>query len=249
MKKIDYNLGSGITAFSTLRGNIVDWREPYDGFNVCHYCGASDSKVEQCRRELLELPTLSCKRLIIPDQTHSTNVAIVRHANDTLLYGGVDALVTDCPDVVLCINTADCVPILIADPKAGIVAAVHSGWRGTVGLIAAKAVEAMLSLGASPQNIKAVFGPSICANCFEVGEEVADIFRKTFHNVECVISHPGQKSHVDLHKAITATLINRGLETENIIAPQLCSHCNPNEWFSARRLGIRSGRTLSAIAL
>ena len=92
-------------------------------------------------------------------------------------------------------------------------------------------------------------GPCICPDCFEVGEEVASIFKKEFPFVSGIVMSGPVKPHVDLPEAIRVTLIEAGLPTGYITMPPACSHCNPALYFSARRLGIKSGRTLTAAKL
>lgn len=243
---IDYPLTEGITAFSTLRGTN-DVTNPYNGFNVCHYTGDDQSHIDTCRELLCKRLNISPDRLIIPRQTHSSHIAVI-DSYDLPPLDDTDGMVTNVKGLALCINTADCVPVLMADATAGIIAAVHSGWRGTVAGIAGKAVSGMVRMGAVPHRIKAVMGPSICTGCFEVGHEVAQIFNDTFPGIQTV-DNSHLKPHIDLSAAIRATLYDVGVEPENISGPPACSMCNHSDYFSARRLGIKSGRTLSVIML
>lgn len=248
LDRLDYNLGTYVTAFSTRRGG-VNTLDSYSSFNACDYTGDSHAHIADCRRSILSLPGIV--KAIYPRQTHSTNVvtiaddAYIPDANDT------DALVTNRPGVALCINTADCVPVLMADPVARVIAAAHSGWRGTVGHIAVKALDAMIALGARPENVSVVMGPSICADCFEVGDEVANLFGKEWPtHAGDIISRLGSKAHIDLRRAICIDLESRGVPPSAIDTSSApCSMHNDKEWFSARRLGTLSGRTLSLIHL
>lgn len=246
LETLNYRTTLGITAFSTMR-SADDLALPYSGFNACHYTGDTADHISRCRLRLCRHLGISPAQLIIPRQTHSDRVAVI----DSLPVSpeaieGVDALVTALPDVALAINTADCVPVLLYDADAGVIAAVHSGWRGTDMRIAAKAVAAMTRLGAAPQHIHAVMGPSICPDCFEVGEEVALHFREGYTQAT-VIDKPGQRPHINLGEAIRSTLTDCGLRPESITLPSACSKCHPEHFFSARHLGINSGRTLSVI--
>lgn len=237
-----YRLGRGIRAFSVQRG-CDDCRDPYDGFNVCHYTGDDPRHVAACRRNLSRV--VGGIPLIIPRQTHSLNVLTV----DTTTPDNpvdVDALVTALPEIALVVNTADCVPLLMADDRAGIIAATHSGWKGTVGRIAELTVERMAALGADRSNIRAAIGPSICTDCFEVGEEVAAKF--TAAGMTAVVARGDyEKPHVDLVAAVALTLIESGVKRENILLSGECSRCEPSRWFSARYLSVDSGRTASVI--
>lgn len=246
IRTIDLSTDSRITAFSTFR-DADDPSGTYSGFNACHYTGDSPEHIDKCRIALCRMLGIDRRHLIIPRQTHSCNVAVIDSipTYETALHG-VDALVTRLPDTALCINTADCVPVLLYDPEAGVIAAAHSGWRGTVARIAAKTVDVMTILGAAAERIRAVMGPSICQRCFEVGEEVAARFRDTFP-ATVVDDREGCRPHIDLGAAIRDTLIESGLVAGNISLPTACSRCHPADFFSARCHGIDSGRTLSVI--
>ncbi len=232
-----------ILAFSTERGVGIDAGSPYSGFSICSYTGDTPEHVQECRLALLDYLEIDRSRLFVPRQTHSVNIMVVDEGFAGSL-AGVDGLVTSARGVALAINTADCVPVLLADPEAGVIGAAHSGWRGTVGGIAARCVGRMVALGADPSRISVWMGPSICCDCFEVGEEVAEQFSVFPH---AVVSCPGAKPHIDLGVAIMQSLTDAGVKMENISLPPACSFCNPDRFFSARRLGIASGRTLSVI--
>lgn len=237
----------GVRAFSTTRG-CLDPAAPHDGFSVCDYVEGFDAvAVAGCRDRLAGEFGLRREALVVPRQTHSVRVAVV--GADMASDGGagpeVDALVTADPGVILCINTADCAPVLFVDPKARIAGACHSGWRGTVGNIAVATVEAMVGLGADPASVLVAFGPMICGNCFEVGREVASLFDPA----DVMESSSGGRPHVDLHGAICRRLLEAGILREHMASPIACPMCEPGRFFSARRLGVASGRTATAIAL
>ena len=243
---IDINTHLGrIRAFSTQR-DAADWSSPYSGFNVCHYTADKPAHIAECRRRMAAELNLPVENLIIPRQTHSANIAVVDSMPiDNAALENIDGIVTSQSDIALCINTADCVPVILVDPESGIIGTVHSGWRGTVERISARAVEAMVRLGATPTNIIAAMGPSICPDCFEVGEEVALKFHQEFGHTTVIPRTP--RPHVDLPRAITLTLTDAGLQPTNIHLPPACSHCHPNTYFSARRQSPASGRTLTLI--
>lgn len=238
----------GAVAFSTLR-NCRDADDPYDGFSACHYTGAPETEVKAAREMLATRLGVVPSHLIIPRQTHSLNIATIDDDFDFSQLEDTDGVVTRRKDVALCINTADCVPVVLCDPIAGVIGAVHSGWRGTVGRIAARAVEAMCSIGALPQHIHAAMGPCICSGCYEVGPEVAEKFHREFPFYPGIVLTGTQKPHIDLAEAIRDTLIDAGVATGNIGMPPACSKCNPRDYFSARALGVSSGRTLTALRL
>lgn len=249
IEKIELFNTDRVTAFSTFRSAETPELN-YDGFSICHYTGDSPAHFNACRNALSNELGISKDCLVIPRQTHSSHIAIIDRipVEDTACLEETDALVTCLHKVALCINTADCVPIVMTDERTGIIAAVHSGWRGTVSGIAAKTVGKMIALGASIDNIKVAMGPSICPGCFEVGNEVAEIFEKEFPGSGCV-NRDLNKPHIDLSAAIRHQLGKAGIHRENISQPPLCSHCNPDTLFSARKQGIDSGRTATVIML
>ncbi len=212
---------AGVSAFSTLAG-----------FNVCDYAGADPAQVAADRRKLLALPGV--EEIFMPRQTHSVNVATPGED-----LQGVDALVTNRPGQLLCINTADCLPLLLFDAEARVIGAAHCGWRGTVGGIARATMQKMSELGARPERTCAIVGPHICPECFEVGPEVAEQFPP-----QAVISRPGVKPHVSLLMAVKLQL--PGVRFLN---SPLCS-MHDSRFYSVRRQDRELPfRTLSAILL
>lgn len=203
-------------------------------FNICTYTGAAVGEDDMAGLE--RLTGIERSRMVFPRQTHSANVAVI----DRLPCGELDetdSVVTNLPGVLIGVNTADCAPLLMADVRAGVIAACHCGWRGTVARIAAKTLDAMLALGAHRQDIRAVVGPHICAGCFEVGEEVAGQFP-----TKAIVRVGGCRPRVDLFKAIALQL--PGVE---VVDSGLCSK-EDERFFSVRRQGYGElRRTLSAI--
>lgn len=247
MQSLDF--GRGIVAFNTTRGYDVDMNNPYAGFNACHYIDDEIAHVKHCRQSLCEYLNIPNCNLIIPRQTHSLNVAVIDTVPcDILNLNDIDALVTNQRRVALAVNTADCVPILLADMKNKVVAAVHSGWRGTIGHIICKTINKMIEIGADVKNIKAMIAPCICVDCFEVGNEVSSIFEKEYPEMDVVVK-TSYKNHVDLVKACYIDMMKIGIEAHNVTMPIDCTRCNPHKYFSARHYGIKSGRMLSLIML
>lgn len=220
----------------------------YGEFNACHYVGDAPEHVARSRSRLAMELGIAPECMVIPRQTHSLNVAVV---NDTGCdYNEVDAMVTNRHGVALCVNTADCLPVVMADVVHGVVGIAHSGWRGTVGRIAARTLEAMVSIGADPQSVDVLIGAHICAGCFEVGDEVAERFADEFPDCEGTILLRGYaKPHIDLSAAVRRTLIEAGVSESRVNECGICSKCGDVPLFSARRDGIASGRTLTAVML
>ncbi len=247
----------GIRVVQTLRGE-VDARNAYSQWNLCDYTGDDALRVLDARLQFCRQLGVDLDHLVMPRQTHSTNVLVIDgdfseasiETQDTMLEG-VDALVTKLQGVCIGVNTADCVPIALAAPDCGIIAIAHAGWRGTVAGIAQKTVEAMCLLGATASNIVATMGASICQECFEVGDEVAREFEKAGFDMSLIMKRNATtgKAHINLQEANRQVLIKAGLNSSSITLPKRCSRCEHNRYFSARRLGIHSGRTFTGISI
>lgn len=243
---IDLMTIPGVVAKSTCRGCVIE-NDNYSGFNACHYTGDNEEHVDECRNKLCEMLGINRESLIIPRQTHSLNVAVVDLVPfDSEKLENIDALVTMLPRVAIAINTADCVPLVMVDDVAHVIAVAHSGWKGTVGRIASKTIAKMVECGADVSRIKVAMGPCICGDCFEVGDEVVERFEDNgFDNPQVILRGLGERCHINLPQACRQSLLEIGVRDENIMLPTDCSRCNPMTFFSARRLGINSGRTLT----
>jgi YfiH family protein len=180
-------------------------------------------------------------------QVHS---GIVRDMDDTSAAGEAvegDAAVTSIRGALLGVQTADCVPILIADREATCVAAVHAGWRGTAHRIVEKTVQRLVEkYGSQPANLLATIGPHIGVCCYEVGEEVVSAVQ----DAAAFERKPEwSKPHLNLAVANRHQLLKAGLSAEQIEVSTLCTRCRSDLFFSYRREGDRAGRLLSVIGL
>lgn len=245
----------GIEAFSTTRGE-VDGRNAYSGVNLCDYVGDDALRVLDARLTLAMQLGVDLDDLVMPRQTHSCRVAVIDERFRSLdidkqevALEGVDALVTSLKGVAIGVNTADCVPIVLADAQSRIVAVAHAGWRGTVGRIAALVVDEMCRQGAVASRIQVAMGPSICQDCFEVGDEVVEAFRQAGFDVKSIVQRNATtgKAHIDLRAANREVLLSAGIPPAAIVTSQHCSRCEHHRFFSARSLGINSGRTFTGI--
>lgn len=184
-------------------------------------------------------------------QIHSDIVVPVRAAADDTTgpcdLGQGDALTTRDPGQWIGVRTADCVPVLIADPRHRAVAAVHSGWRGTVAQIAAKAVARMASeYGSRPGELRVAIGPAIGVCCYEVGTDVAAQFGAESVRQQQPRSAQGSP-HVDLRKAIEKQLLNAGVSQQWLARTEECTRCDGTRYHSYRRDGDKAGRMVAAI--
>lgn len=176
-------------------------------------------------------------------QIHSDRVERVNGGRGYLGEG--DALVTDRPGVLIGVRTADCVPILIADPEHRAVAAVHAGWRGTAEGITAKAVSRLTNeYGSKPEELHAALGPAIGPCCYEVGPDVAARFRPWLSDLG-----EGKRVHLDLSEVNQRQLTRVGLNPANIDTGSPCTNCGPAELHSYRRDGPKAGRMIAAIGI
>ena len=155
----------------------------------------------------------------------------------SLNFSYVDGLVTDVPGLILSTFYADCVPLLFFDPIHRAIGCSHSGWRGTVGEMGRVTVEAMEKyFGSRPEDILAAVGPSICRDCYEVGEEVAEEFENLFsgESGEVLTAKGNGKYLLDLWKANEKVLLSSGIRREHLAVTDICTCCNSEYLFSHR---------------
>ena len=221
----------------------------YATFNCTHYCGDRPENVK-ANLEILAASLPERPRVfVIPRQTHTTNVQVITEVPSSNELQEVDAVVTHLCDFCLCVSTADCVPVLLYDKVRNVVAAIHAGWRGTVGRIVEKTLETMTSYyGTEGKDVIACIGPSISLESFEVGEEVYTAFQEAGFDMSRIAKRY-EKWHLDLWEANRMQLLARGVLPENIEVSGICTYQNHGDFFSARRLGIQSGRILSGIMM
>jgi YfiH family protein len=202
------------------------------------------------RTELADKLNINTRQMVFPRQSHTCTVADVtkippNEPEET------DALVTAQKGICLCIQTADCVPVLLFDPHNNVIAAVHAGWKGTVKKITEIAVRKMVDLyECLPGNILALIGPSIGPAVYEVGDEVAKQVVGHIPGAPQTLSKNSLgKYHFNLWKANHNILISCGLTPDHIEISGNCSFTGAEHFFSARRDGTDTGRMVSGIML
>jgi hypothetical protein len=176
-------------------------------------------------------------------QVHGNDTATVRataQAGETNV-GSCDALATALAGTAVVVQTADCVPILLA--ATGAVGAAHAGWRGSAKNVAAEAVRALGALGAPPATLRAWIGPAIGPCCYEVGGDVAAQFAGAFLRAGC-----GGGFRLDLKGVNAAQLEAAGVPTASIAVHPACTKCGGEKYASYRRDGARAGRMIALIA-
>lgn len=199
--------------------------------------------------------------LFLPRQTHGNRIFGIdrvftekdKEQQEALLYD-VDAIMTDLPQICIGVSTADCIPILLYDSARGVVAAVHAGWRGTVADIAGECITAMQHrYNCKAADIRAIIAPGISLDAFEVGDEVYEAFSAAGFPMERIARRypaaEGTKWHIDLWEANRLSMIDRGIKAANITTAGICTYKHHDSFFSARRLGINSGRIFNGIMI
>ena len=233
-----YDFGEGVKAFSSTRHGGFS-KGHYAAFNINHYCGDSEDDIAKNSSLLCDLLGIGEDRLLMPHQVHLTEMVTI----DEVFIGlsaeeqkarleGVDALMTNLKGVCIGVSTADCIPVLLYDKVHHASCAIHAGWRGTVKRIAEKAVKKMTGVyGSRPEDMLAQIGPGIHLESFEVGDEVFEAFEK-----EGFACNRQQ-------------LIDSGIPEHQVKVSPVCTFLQHDTYFSARRLGINSGRIFTGILM
>lgn len=186
-------------------------------------------------------------------QVHGTEALVLDRAlaPTDRFVGGWDALVTDQPGIMVAVRTADCVPILMYDPKRRVVAAVHAGWRGAVAGIVPKMLALLESrFGSCPEHVRISIGPSAGVCCYEVDEPVLDRLCQGFPDWKKVVRMRGDgRAHLDLKALVKEQAQALGVASKSITTVNLCTICHEDLFFSYRRDGKVNGTMISAIGL
>lgn len=265
-----YNLSDDVKAFSTTRhGGVSEGN--YASLNINEYCGDSKANTDANRLLLANELGIDTNHIIMPHQTHGVESRIIGEEFATLpdgvkkmLLEGVDAVMTNIPGMCIGVSTADCIPVLLYDEEHHAAAAIHAGWRGTQARIVHKAVQDMrMAYQTDPAKLKAVIGPGISLDNFEVGDEVYAAFEQAAFDMSTIAEerikrNPNaedpakafeRKWHINLPLANIQMLTHNGVDEANIINTGICTFDNTDNYFSARRLGIESGRIYTGIII
>ena len=261
--------------FSTKPGGISDLNNEKI-LNLSFTDWDTRENVLENRRRFQSALGASDLQLVALKQIHSDVIHLFPAAPSEPCKGlpavAGDASITNLPGLLLAVQTADCVPILLVDPKKRAIAAIHAGWRGTLARIAIKAIGQMqMHFATNPADLLAAIGPSIGPCCYEVGTEVATQYHSQFPEAPAWFDEfrtgdepnpiqwlnrmppghqpPPQNVRLNLKKANRAQLLSAGLRPENISVSDLCTACRPDLLFSYRKQGAHSGRLMSVIAL
>ena len=240
-----------VNAFSTRMTNDSNQQNE---FTLGNFSDDQKARVITNRKQFQSALECESFTLVTAKQIHSDFIRSIKDENNaqTEPQEG-DALTSNLSKILLGIQTADCMPILIADPKTKAFAAIHAGWRGTFADIAALTVERMKQeYGSRPKDLHAALGPAICAENFEVGSEVLEQFKTRFSYAANLISNiqSNGKGHFDLNACNVQQLIDAGLKPEKIYDSALCTVNRNDLFFSYRKERGHeryTGRLMSAI--
>lgn len=227
--------------FTTRMGGVS--KGILSSMNLSFTRGDEKEDVMENYKRLAEALGVSLENFVFTDQTHTTNVLKVteKDAGKGILrerdYQDVDGLITNVRGLVLSTFFADCVPLYFVDPVHEAIGMSHSGWRGTVRRMGKATIEAMeQAFGTKTSDLICAIGPSICQDCYEVSEDVAEEFKSAFpgYEREILLEKGNGKYQLDLWKANEIVLEDAGVEKEHIAVTNLCTCCNPKLLFSHR---------------
>jgi len=230
-------------AFLTRKGGVSC--RPYDTLNLSKDNGDREEDVIQNKNRIAGTFNFDSKRLVLLNQIHQDRILLLRNSLGTLpTLLEYDALITNSPNTFLGIQTADCVPIFIADQKKRVIAAIHAGRQGTALHIMTKVLKNMEEeFSCSPQDLLIALGPSIGPCCYEIDEKVFQPEWEPFSTLR------GRgKWMVDLAQINIAQMKDEGIKEEQIIWVDLCTSCHADLFFSYRKEG-QTGRQLSFIGI
>lgn len=239
--------GVARAVFTTRQGGVS--AGPYRSLNLSYAVGDARASVDQNRRRAAAAVGADPRRLVEAQQVHGARAAVVGPGDAGRIVPGVDALLTASPEIWLAVHTADCVPVLILDPRPPAAAVVHAGWRGVAARAVPEAVARLEDgLRCDPAQCLAALGPAIGGCCYEVDSPVADAMGAApWWSRAARPGSPG-KWHLDLRAAIRAQLIVAGVPADHIEVTPGCTRCGPDLYFSYRRERA-TGRMAACIRL
>lgn len=249
--------GVVVCGFSTRLGGVS--RGCCESMNLSFTRGDDPEAVMEKYRRIGHALGISPEQIVCSDQTHTVNVRKVGRDDcgngitKPKPYRDVDGLITDEAQVALATFYADCVPLYLVDPEKKAIGLAHSGWRGTVGKIGKATVEAMRrEYGCRPEAIRTVIGPSICQECYEVSEDVAEAFKKAYDPGlwdRLMTRREDGKYQLNLWEACRENFLEAGILPEHISMPEICTCCNPGFLFSHRASKGKRGNLAAFLML
>lgn len=215
-------------------------RPPFD-FNMSLKIGDDPQAVKQNRQKFFNMLGIDGRKVTFQFQVHSN---VHNYVSETAFFRGSDGLYTDQKNLFLAVNIADCIPVFMYDSVNNVVAAIHSGWKGTHKKIVSLTLSTLIDkFNTNPENVYVYIGPGISVKNFEVGKDVYDLFEDEYKVVR------EGKYYVDLKKDIYSRLLKQHVPSENIQVSKYCTFGDSNMFHSYRRDKDKSGRMLGIIGL
>ncbi|MBQ2276076.1 MAG: peptidoglycan editing factor PgeF [Lachnospiraceae bacterium] len=242
--------------FSTRLGGVSEGM--FSSMNLSFQRGDDREKVEENYKRICNVLNMNHKNVVLSNQVHDTKIKLVtkEDAGKGMIKEsdiiGIDGLITQEKDIPLVTFYADCVPLFFYDPVKEVIAAAHSGWRGTKEKIGKKVVETMEEeFGCKKEDVVAVIGPSICQDCYEVSEDVVLEFQEVFMEETSLYAKAKEngKYNLDLWKVNSMILKEAGILEKHMSLPNLCTCCNPKLLFSHRASKGKRGNLAGFISL
>lgn len=256
MATIELNKESNYITFPKLDNQNIINLYTAKPFNF-RACLVSDKEIKQYYIDIQNSINHNFTKIIKPNQNHTNIVKVVNEENINELFEDVDGLITNIKNIALVTSLADCQGILLYDKEKHVIGNIHSGWKGTLNKIIINAIDLMITTyNSNPQNIEVYITPSIEKCCFEVDEDVKNLFMDNFKEIDIEnyitkgdIKNNKQKYFIDTIDINKAIMINKGIKVENITLSNICTKCQSNYFHSHRSEGIDSGRNIALICL
>ena len=245
------NFFSNLSSYSSLI-NLVSKKKQANSYSFSLALHTNENPKKILQNRAIIQAQFPCMKFIVANQTHSSNIEVIKEVKtrgwdiQSSVIQDCDALITNKKGLMLTILTADCVPVLLFDPKQSVIGAVHAGWRGTEqGIVHKTILEMQKVFGSNPTDIVVGIAPSIGRCCYEVGEDVA----KYFFEDSASFSKKEDKFMLDLPYLNKMQLLKAGLLEQNIEMSNVCTSCAVDDYFSYRNEQGCSGRFMSMIGL
>ncbi len=249
---------SSVKAFSTLRKGGVS-KGAYASLNCGLYTKDEGDRIRKNLQAAFFSADVHPREVFLPHQVHGSRILAIeeRHLGmgkeeKKALLEGWDAMMTKQKGILIGVSTADCIPVILYDPVQEACAAIHAGWKGTLSGITRSAVRAMKeAFKCQAGDILSVIGPGIRLESFEVGDEVYQAFLQAGYDMDRIsrMNAASGKHHIDLPMVNRLQMEEEGILVEHIQDSGICTRNCHEEFFSARYLGVESGRILTAVMM
>lgn len=235
-------------AFTTRLGGQT--KAPFDSFNLGGHIKDDEMRKDAWgnRAKLCDALSIDFSNLVVPGQVHSRNVELVDDRSKLPDLKGVDGLATHRGETPLLLHFADCVPVMVVETRAKIIAVFHAGWRGTASKIVSHGVQRMVEdLNADPRFMVGVVGPAIGPCCYPTSDQVARALIETVEDADGLVGKKGDQPAPDLKAFNALQLLENGIQEVDV--SDFCTACNPSMFYSHRQSGGTTGRQGALISM